>query len=114
VADGAKSALGVLSALAYGAGVEDHPLARELVPTVDALAVRGVRPVLFLHDEVIAELPEHRASEAGDAMARILVRVMQRHIPDVRVSAEPALMRRWEKGARTVRDAAGRLVVPRD
>lgn len=114
VADGAKSALGVLSALAYGAEVDDHPLARELVSPGDAVSVRGVRPILFLHDEVISELPEDGASEAGDAMARILVRVMQRHIPDVRVSAEPALMRRWEKGARTVRDAAGRLVVPRE
>jgi hypothetical protein len=35
--------------------------------------------------------------------------VAQRYVPDVRMTASPALMRRWYKGADTVRDDGGVL-----
>lgn len=99
VADGAKAAAHVLARAAYtGRG---HPRAMD---------VRGIRPVLFLHDEIIAELPIDRAHVAAEAMTAIMVDAMQVHIPDVRITAEPALMSRWHKAAETVRDTSGRLV----
>lgn len=95
VADGAKAAAYALSRECYaGAG----PLL-------------GCRPVLFLHDEIIMEVPEERAHECAYAMRDIMVETMQSHTPDVPVTAEPALMRRWLKRAETVIDQdTGRLV----
>lgn len=70
----------------------------------------GSRPLLLLHDEVIAEVPETRAHEAAEEMARLMLAAAADHIPDVTMRAEPALQRRWYKGAKTVRDNTGRLV----
>lgn len=70
----------------------------------------GSRPVAFLHDEWIYELPEDRAWEAGPEMARIMREAMREWTPNVQISCEPALMRRWYKGAEAVYDASGRLV----
>lgn len=79
--------------------------------TVRSSALYGSRVVLFLHDELIAEVPEQVAHEAGYRMAEVMVSSMREFVPDVRVSAEPALMRRWYKGAKTVHDpATGRLI----
>ena len=74
-------------------------------------ALYGSRIVAFVHDEILIEAPEGQASEAADRLAVVMVEQMKRYIPDVAVVAGPALMRRWEKGAETVRDASGRLVV---
>lgn len=99
VGDGAKDAAYRLSRAAYtGRG---HPRAGDF---------RGSRPILFIHDEIIAEVPEGRAHEAAEAMAEIMVDTMREYTPDVVARAEPALMRRWYKQAATVRDASGRLV----
>lgn len=71
----------------------------------------GSRVVLFLHDELIAEMPEEVAHEAGYRMAEIMVKSMREFVPDIHVGAEPALMRRWYKGAKTVHDPlTGRLI----
>lgn len=95
VADGAKLAAFQLAKAAY----------------VGRGAFRGSRPVLFVHDEVIAELPVDRAAEAAEEMAYHMRTSLQVHMPDVHVSAEPALMSRWYKNAATVRDEAGRVVL---
>ena len=95
VADGAKHALWDLTCAAYG--------------DPSSLAY-GVRPIVFVHDEVIAEVPLDRAHEAAEEMARIMREALQAHTPDVRIGAEPALMTRWHKRAKTVRDTSGRLV----
>lgn len=72
----------------------------------------GCRPVVFLHDEFIAEVPDHpeRAHFAAHRMARIMVEEAQKWIPDVAIRAEPALMRRWYKNAEAVYDANGLLI----
>ena len=123
VADGAKYAAWLLCHAAYTGTLPD-----EVYRGVDAgegsragcdvaslsdaaRAFAGSRPVLFLHDEVIAELPRDRAHEAGEAMALVMRWAMQRHIPDIVVRAEPALMARWYKAAKTVRDEQGRLAL---
>lgn len=59
----------------------------------------GSRPVLFLHDEIIAEVPEGVAHEAATEMARVMMAAAQPFAPDVPITASPALMRRWYKGA---------------
>ena len=70
----------------------------------------GVYPVAFLHDEILAEVPEETAATAAEDLARVMVEAMTEVVPDVPITASPALMRRWYKGAETVRDARGVLV----
>ncbi len=72
----------------------------------------GSRPIIFMHDEIISEMPEERSSEAAERQAQIMREVMQKWIPDVPVLAGPVLMRRWHKGAKSVR-MNGRLVPSR-
>lgn len=63
-------------------------------------ALRGVRPVLFLHDEIMSEMPEEQSHEAAMAKTDIMIRAMREVIPDVPITAKPVLMRRWYKGAK--------------
>ena len=65
-------------------------------------ALWGSRPVIFMHDEVITEMPEEKSSDAALLQAKIMVDVMQRWIPDIPIKASPVLMRRWHKGAKPV------------
>lgn len=68
------------------------------------------RPVVFLHDEILAEVREGVASECADEIAKVMVSSMRKYTPDVRVKTEPCVMRRWFKGAEMRQDAAGKLV----
>ena len=123
VADGAKYAAWLLCCAAYTGTLPDEVYrgvdagegsraGADVASLSDAArAFAGSRPVLFLHDEVIAELPRDRAHEAAEGMALVMRWAMQRHIPDIVVRAEPALMARWYKAAKTVRDDAGRLAL---
>lgn len=70
----------------------------------------GSRINAFVHDEFIGEHPEDRAHEAAERIAEIGIEEMQAINPDVKISMEPALMKRWLKGAKTVRDEGGRLI----
>lgn len=69
----------------------------------------GSRVVIFAHDELILEMPEEKAHEAALRQTELMVSAMKQYVPDVRVSAEPALMRRWYKDAKKV-VVDGRLV----
>jgi hypothetical protein len=71
----------------------------------------GSRIICFQHDEILAELPEDVAHEAGHRLSHIMVRAMQEVCPDLAatVEAPPALMRRWLKSAEPVY-VDGRLV----
>ncbi len=92
---GAKHALWNVSRECYT--VEDSPL-------------YGSRPVVFAHDEVITELIEAKAHEAAYRQADVMIASMREFVPDVKIAAEPALMRFWDKNASPVFDAAGRLI----
>jgi DNA polymerase I-like protein with 3'-5' exonuclease and polymerase domains len=70
----------------------------------------GSRIVNFVHDEFILEIPESQAHEAAQRQAEIQVREAQKWVPDVTITASPALMRRWSKAAFTAYNAAGRLI----
>ena len=72
-------------------------------------ALYGCRVVNFVHDEIIIEAPEDVASAAGDELAEVMVDAAQAWLPNVPITASPAIMRRWYKGAKTVRDAQGVL-----
>ncbi len=81
----------------------------------------GSRAVLFLHDEIIIEVPcgddvmrpidYGHLTAAGDALATEMIAGMKPFIPDIPVLAEPAATRRWWKGAKTLRDSQGQLMV---
>jgi DNA polymerase I-like protein with 3'-5' exonuclease and polymerase domains len=73
-------------------------------------ALYGSRAVAFIHDEVIMEHPEESASERAQIQAEMMVKSMQAVCPDVKISASPALMRCWYKGADAVYDGRGQLI----
>ena len=65
-------------------------------------ALWGSRPVIFMHDEVITEMPEEKSSAAAPLQAKIMIDVMKTWIPDIPILASPVLMRRWFKGCKPV------------
>jgi DNA polymerase-1 len=68
------------------------------------------RPVLFLHDEVIVEVPEHdHVTEAAYEVARHFREAAQHWCPNIRCEPEPALMRRWFKAAEKAVGKDGKL-----
>lgn len=72
-------------------------------------------PVVFLHDEVISEVPydpnnPEIASNAAKRQAKIMIDTMKRWVPDIPITATPVLFRRWYKGAKPVYDASGNLL----
>lgn len=86
-ADGAKAALWKVSYECY----------------VDSSSpLYGSRVVLFLHDELILEVPEERASAAAKRLSEVMCAEMAVYLPDVPVTATPVLLRRWLKGAKPV------------
>lgn len=75
-------------------------------------ALHGSRPIMFLHDELILESPEHRASAAAERLRELMIREMSALVTDVPIEASPAITRRWLKGAKPVR-VDGQLVAAR-
>ena len=96
-ADGAKNAIWEVAKECYVR--EESPL-------------YGCRPVAFIHDELLVEVPEgvEERTAAADRLAEVMVEAMKVYIPDVKIEAEPAAMRRWYKGAEEARDEEGRLL----
>lgn len=70
----------------------------------------GSRPVLYVHDEVIAEVPVATAHGAAHRIRDIMVEVFNKYTPDVPVRAEPALMDYWDKAAAPKYNANGELI----
>lgn len=71
----------------------------------------GSRPLVFAHDEILAELPEGKFREAAKRMEQIMVREMNKVIPGLLVKAEPAIMKTWSKKAEAVYDEKGELQI---
>lgn len=95
-ADGAKEALAQVSREAYA--VPNSPL-------------YGTRPVFFVHDEIIIEVPRGiDVHDAGQRLAQVMIDCMQRWIPRVQITASPCAMTRWSKSAKEMFDDAGRLI----
>lgn len=73
-------------------------------------ALYGSRPVAFLHDEILAEVPVDGAHEAAQELALVMREQMSAVCPDIPIKAKPALMARWYKDAEDVSDTNGRLI----
>jgi hypothetical protein len=104
-ADGAKRAGWYLAQecyLGYGKLWPDDGRARS--------PLYGSRPVLFVHDEFILEVPETTAHEATLRQSEVMVAGMKEVVPDVKVGTEYAIARRWYKGAGAAYDENKRLV----
>jgi hypothetical protein len=71
----------------------------------------GCRPLLFLHDEIFSELPEAKASAAALRMTDVMISSMKTVVPDVKITAEPAIMRYWSKEASSVWSEKGELLI---
>lgn len=69
----------------------------------------NLRIAVFLHDECLTEVREAVAHEAAWRQSALMVEGMKVFVPDVRIEAEPALMRRWFKGADKAVGRDGRL-----
>ncbi len=71
----------------------------------------GYRVVAFIHDEVLVEVAEcEDYSQSADDISRIMVAAMRQVCPDVEIRTEYAVMRRWDKAAKALYDAQGRLI----
>ena len=70
----------------------------------------GSRPWLFLHDEILMECAEDKADAAARRLQAIMEETAMRYHADVKAKAEPALMRRWYKGAEACYDSEGKLI----
>jgi hypothetical protein len=73
----------------------------------------GQRVLAFVHDELLFEF-EGSAEEIhamAHEAARIMVEAMKLVLPDMNVTAKPALMRVWNKEAETVYDERGVLSI---
>jgi len=74
-------------------------------------ALYGCRPLAFIHDEWLYEVPRERIHLAGERMASIMCSVAMEYCPDVLFTAEPAASYRWSKKAGDpVRTAEGELI----
>lgn len=81
-------------------------------PTGKCSPLEGSYPVLFCHDENITELRQWKYQhEAAYRKRDIMVSGYNRFTPDVPMTADPCLMARWYKGAKTVFDERKRLKV---
>ncbi len=74
-------------------------------------ALYGCRVVNFMHDELIVEMPEWKASSAARRLSQVMNESMMRYLPDVPVTSSPTLMRRWSKSAEERYDESGQLQV---
>lgn len=73
-------------------------------------ALYGSRPSLFVHDQIIAEVPVTVAHEAATELGRIMCIEGSKYTPDVPLTTTPCLAMRFSKGAKAKYDQNKRLV----
>lgn len=98
-ADGAKRAVYRVSRAAQTSALEP------------SFNLTGSKPIAFIHDEILSELPRVWASSLALRMAALMCESMKEFIPDIPITASPVLMSVWSKQAHEVYDAAGNLDV---
>ena len=71
----------------------------------------GCRPLAYIHDEFLLEIPLSRLHEASARAAEVQIAAAQPWTPDVQVRAAPAAMLRWSKSSGDpVFNARGELI----
>jgi hypothetical protein len=60
------------------------------------------RIIAFVHDELVAEVFDGCAHAAATRLGEVMVEEMQKVVPDIKIKAEPALMKKFFKGAEPV------------
>lgn len=60
------------------------------------------RPVIFFHDEIVAEVPRVTNHECAMEAAGVMERAFRQHVPDVHSEIEPVLATCWSKKAQQV------------
>lgn len=70
----------------------------------------GSYPVLFIHDQIICEVPQDRAHEAAVELGRLMREEGSRFVPDVPLTTEPCLTTCYSKSAQAQYDKDKRLV----
>lgn len=94
---------------AQGAKHAGWLVAKEAYTDRRSVLFNSLRVVVFVHDENMSEIREQVAHEASFRKAEIMIGAMQQFVPDVKISAVPALSRRWFKGMDATYDKGGRL-----
>lgn len=88
------------------------------IPCATPSPLFGCRPVLFLHDEIIIEIPTaagpQAVNDAAERHAHVMREIATNRVPVVPWKADPALMTRWIKGAEPVYNKATGLLEPYD
>jgi len=89
-ADGAKRAAFYAAKAALGGVGKESPY----------WLLKGCLPAAFIHDEILLSSPDDDLlTERALLVSQLMVEAMQISMPDVIITVEPALMRRWTKKA---------------
>jgi DNA polymerase-1 len=94
-ADGAKHAM--------------YEVAKRCYTKVPGSVLYGVRPLGFVHDEILSEVFIDLAHEQAMEKAQVMEDACNKFLPDVPVKCEPSLARRWGKDIEAVYDRDRRL-----
>lgn len=79
--------------------------------TVGSIIFGKVKPIAFIHDEILFEVPECETThEMCYEVGKIMEDSFKIVTPDVACKAQPVLMRKWNKEAEPVFDKNGRLI----
>jgi len=88
--DGAKRAVAWMARAAFGGLSKSSPY----------FLLNGCLPAAFIHDEIIMSSPDDvLLTERCLLGSSLMVAAMKQSMPDVRITVEPACMRRWTKAA---------------
>lgn len=107
----AANGVGLQTRAAEGAKLAFWNVSRACYDASSESILFGCRPVVFLHDEIILEVHDtEKAHDEACELSRLMVESMREVVPDVKISASPVLMRRWDKRAEPCFDGGGRLI----
>lgn len=87
-----------------------YALSRECYIDRRSVLFDNCRPVLAVHDEAITEIRREVQHEAAYRKTEVMVAGIQEVVPDVKITAEPALMGCWYKAAEAKFNDEGRLI----
>lgn len=106
----ASNGLGMQSPSAEGAKLAINQVTRACWDGTMDDTLYGSRPLAFIHDELIVEVPEENAHACAASIQEHMESAMQRAFPDMRIGTEAALMYRWDKRAKPVYNEEGVLI----